>query len=630
MRNYRIAFFTVDWNYELVETTLHGLQQFVEDHENVRLCVFDCFGKDIGNPKDKSEYAIYNLPDLRQFDGVLIQGSQIVYQPAREALAERVREIGIPAVSLDCPIEGCTLVSIDNRSAQYDLTAHLIRDHGVRRLVHLTGILDNGCPEALHRMEGFRDACRDNGIPDADIEIIPGTWRTSDGNRVANAWVDSGRPLPDAFVCANDEMALGIIEALGERGLRIPEDVIVTGFDNVSSAELSSPRISTVHRDYARLDYRAMEVLVDKIDGRPVPEVIPFGYEIVRSESCGCGNATRPGAVRDKYFQQTRFLKNFYTLQDQMAEELFEAPTLRELMGIVESNHQVFGCDSVYLCINGYYYDDYDKKQWHWDSETFDQEMVLAACGTRASDVDAHLRRTRFPTANLLPERIMERERFLVFYPLHYNTYSIGYLVMDSISEAAKLNLHKSIFSFLEIAIENVRKKCLLRQLNEVLDDLYVHDALTGLYNRFGYERYGQQAFDALMNRDGGARILFVDMDDLKGINDQLGHEYGDAAIREAAKILQDACGEGQFLMRYGGDEFLAIASCLEVDLEGTIERAVNAVNAANAEQGRPYRLGLSVGIIDIVAGDSRTLEQCVQSADMLMYENKKRRKGLK
>ena len=46
MRNYRIAYFTADWNYELVETTLHGLRQFVDDHEHVQLCVFDCFGKD--------------------------------------------------------------------------------------------------------------------------------------------------------------------------------------------------------------------------------------------------------------------------------------------------------------------------------------------------------------------------------------------------------------------------------------------------------------------------------------------------------------------------------------------------------------------------------------------------------
>ena len=625
MRNYRIAFFTVDWNYELVEATLRGIRRFVDDHRNVRLCVFDCFGKETDSAVDRSEYAIYNLPDLKQFDGILIQGSQIVRQASREAMARKVAESGVPAVTLDCPIPGCTLVSVDNERAQYDITAHVIRDHGARRLVYLTGLLDNNCPEAPQRRAGFENACRDNGITGADMMVIPCTWRTSDGIQVAERWLQSGKPLPDAFVCANDEMALGTIETLTEHGLRVPEDVIVTGFDNVTSAELSSPRLSTIYRDYAKLDYHAMEVLLDKIDGVDVGDVVPYGYSVICSESCGCKDVDRAGAIRNKYFQQTRFLKNFYTLQDDMASELFEASTLQELMDIVEHNHGIFGCDSVFLCINGYYYDNYEKALWKQDSETFDQEMVLAACGSDKPGLAESLRLARFPTEKLLPGSLMARERFLVFYPLHYNTYSIGYLVMNDISESAKLNLHKSIFSFLEIAIENVRKKCLLRQLNDVLDDLYVHDALTNLYNRFGFDRFAHQTFDSFMKRDGGVRILFVDMDDMKGINDRFGHEIGDEAIRNAANILRRVCDPADFLMRYGGDEFLVVASCRETDLEEAIQSATEEVNRT-----LPYRLGLSVGTINVAPDDHRSLDACVQAADTLMYERKKRRKALR
>ena len=86
MIKYRIAFFTADWNFELVETTLHGLKQYVDEHGDVQLCVFDCFGKDLDNEKDKSEYAIYQLADLSKFDGLLIQGNQIVLKRVREEL----------------------------------------------------------------------------------------------------------------------------------------------------------------------------------------------------------------------------------------------------------------------------------------------------------------------------------------------------------------------------------------------------------------------------------------------------------------------------------------------------------------------------------------------------------------
>ena len=618
MKNYRIAFFTADWNYELVETTLHGLKRYVQEHENVSLYVFDCFGKDQGNATDISEYAIFDLADMNQFDGLLIQGNQIVLRSVRDALARMVVENGIPAVSIDCPIDGCTLICVDNQLASHDITRHVIQKHGARRLVHLTGIMNNGCPEGRQRRDGFLDACRENGIHEEDIQIIECTWRTSDGVQVAHTWLREKRPLPDAFVCANDEMALGLQSVLTENGVRVPEDVIVTGFDNLYSAELSSPRLSTVYRDNSHMNYMAMDVLIGKIEHTEARDHVSFPYEIIESESCGCHQDNHPDYIRDKYFRQTRFLRNFYNLQDNMAEELFDVTELRDLRGIIGRNREIFGCDDIYLCINDYYFDNYDRTQWHHDSNTFGDEMVLV-CGGQSHDESNDVF-IRFPTCELLPKWLTDTRRFLVFYPLHYNTYSIGYLVIDGISEAAKLNLHKSIFSFLEIAIDNLRKKGLLRHLNGELDRLYVHDALTGLYNRFGYSRYAQQTYNTLLRRDGGAQILFIDMDDMKGINDHYGHDYGDVAIRAAADILRAASDTSDFLMRYGGDEFMMISSLRNDHLESTIQSAVDEYNRRGEV---PFTLSLSIGITHTSAADSKDLDAFIMAADAEMYEQK-------
>ena len=195
---------------------------------------------------------------------------------------------------------------------------------------------------------------------------------------------------------------------------------------------------------------------------------------------------------------------------------------------------------------------------------------------------------------------------------------------MDGVCEAAKLNLHESIFNFLEIATENVRKKCLLRQMNDKLDDLYVRDSLTGLYNRFGYKRFARDLFDSFMEKDGGAYVMFIDMDDVKGINDRYGHEMGDVAIRASARILKDMCCPSDFLMRYGGDEFFIIASGEEDDLEDKIQQAVQEENAST---GAPFHLALSIGCVRADASDSRSLDDCLLEADALMYENKSKRK---
>ena len=615
---YRIAFLTVDWNYELVEKTLHGLKQYTEDHSNVQICVFDCFGKDLGNEKDKSEYAIFSLPDLKQFDGVIVQGNQIVLRSARADVERMIASAGIPAVSIGCAIKGASLVCFDNEKAQYAMTEHIICEHGARRLVYLTGIMDNDCPEGHQRLDGFMAACRDNRIPEENVEVIRCTWRTADGVNVGRMWLREKYPLPDAFVCANDDMAIGLMATLQEGGIRIPAQVLISGFDNLTSAELSSPRLTSVNADNHKLDYYAADVLIQMIRGEEERTFFPYGFDLVCSESCGCHNSPRSSMIRDLYFQQIRFLQSFYVQQDQMAEDLFEASDLRDLMQIICRNKKIFGCDNIYPCVNEYYFNNFDKSMWPGKARHYDTAMVLPnPCG---NDPEFLL----FPTANLLPESIMNKERFLIFYPLHYSTYTIGYIALDGICTAAKLNLHESIFNFLEIAFENVRKKCLLQTLNDTLDNLYVHDALTNLYNRFGLSRFGQQYYDNLLASDGTVQIIFIDLDNMKAINDQHGHEIGDRALKDTAELLRDVCSEGAFIMRYGGDEFILIDTGRKEDLP---EKILDAVRNYNRTSGMPYTLGLSLGVIKSDAAERRPIDDCIKAADSLMYGIKEQKK---
>ncbi len=623
MKEYNIAFFTADWNYELVENTLHGLYQFVQDHPGVRLRLFDCFGKEIGNARDDSEYAIYSLPDLSTFDGVLMQGNQIVFKGARKELSRRAREAGIPAVSLGCPAEGFTLICTDNRKAQRDITVHLIRDHHARKLVYLTGLLQNDCPEGQQRRDGFLDACREYGLTQEDTQIVPCSWRTSDGAHVAKTWVREGRPLPDAFVSANDEMALGMLETFQELGVRVPQDVLVTGYDNLASGELASPRLSSVSTDQQQLNYFALDRLLAMIDGTETREVIPFDYDLVCSESCGCPNQSRPGMIRDRYFQQTRFLTNFYTLQDQLAEKMFAAETLEELMKALESNQSIFGVGEIYLCLNDFYYERSLRGEIINAPASFGEEMLLTGC-RRLRKQDPDFQPVRFPRRELLPRELEREEPFLIFYPIYYNHIPMGYLAMNGISTAARLNLHESILNFLEIALENLRKKGVLKKLNSILDDLHLRDALTGLYNRFGLARHGLAAFDTLLDEEGTVQILFVDMDHMKQINDQFGHDAGDRAILQTTAILREICGENSFLMRYGGDEFVGIVSSREKNLPERIEAAVNRFNRSGKE---PFLLGITTGSGFSSAGEGKSLEDCVKMADNLMYGIKQQKK---
>ncbi len=632
MRDYRFALFTVDWNCELVENTICGLKQFVRDHKNVQLCIFDCFGQETASARSRIEYSIFDLADLNEMDGVLIQGNQVVLGEVRDEISRRVREAHIPAISVDCPIEGCVLLGLDNKQAQYDITQHVIREHKARKLVYLTGLLHNGSPSGRLRKEGFLEACADAGLNESDTEVIECTWRAEDGVQTARKWIEEGRVLPDAFICSNDEMALGLMETFETAGIHCPGDVIVTGIDNVSSAMLSSPQLTTVNRDFDNASYTAMQLLLQMAEGREVPDQIPLQYQLVCSESCGCPKAVKSDYIVSRYFKRSRFLKRFHTQQAQLIEEILDVTDLPQLMGLLGEHQEIFGCEKVCLCVNDYYFDNYDKEHFRHDTETFGEYMVVARRDEQA--LDSELTFERFPTKQLLPEDIMRRERFLVFYPVHYNTRSIGYFVMDDMSQAAQMGLHESLFSFLEIALENVRKKGLLRHLNSMLDSLYVRDKLTGLFNRFGYERFAGSVFEKFMTKSGGAQIIFIDMDGLKMINDCYGHEMGDEAILESAHTVESVSSPGDFVMRYGGDEFLLITSIQDEDYEVRLKEALRLKNETHT---RPFALSMSVGVIKVPAADTRAstdrkgmLAEYIKEADALMYEHKKQRRRLR
>ncbi len=626
MRDYRIAFFTADWNAELVESTLRGLKRFTEEHRNLHLAVFNCFGKDADTARSRNEYGIYGLADLSGFDGAVVQANQVMSESARRSLGERIRSAGVPAVSIGCPMPGCTLVHAEDEEAQYRVTQHLIRGHGAARLCYLTGNLDNGCDEAERRLKGFLRACADSGIPEEDTEILRCMWRTADGAQAVRDRLREGRALPDAFVCANDEMALGVMDALREAGKRVPQDVMVTGYDHIPSARFSGPGLTTVRVDAGQLACRALQVLTDRLEGQaPVADAV-LGHEVILSESCGCARREDPETVQAQYFRQTRQLKRFYLMQDRLAESLFGATGLEDLAGELEKNGGIFGCEKFFLCLNRYYYDSYDRADWKENTETYGREMVLAACGGRDGPAKCAFRGKRFPAGQLLPEAPAARERFLVLYPLHYGTYSIGYLALNGISDAAALNLLESVISFIEIAIDNVRRKRMLRKLNEQLAEQAVRDGLTGCYNRFGLERLGGAYFRRVLEDYGAVQVVFIDMDDMKGINDRLGHDRGDMALRLTADVLRSACEPEDFIMRYGGDEFLAVSRSREERLPGRIR---DCLRKRREEAGCAWLPEISVGCARAVLGDGKDLEACMKEADRRMYRDKRaRRKG--
>lgn len=217
-------------------------------------------------------------------DGLLV-AEEIMAADDLRALARR-----IPVVVIGRRDEtGLDVVAADNVSGLTALVEHLTsnKSHGYRRLCFVTGPKD--APDARERQAAFEEGILASRHAVID-QVIHGDFSEGSGAAAAQALLGRGRrSLPEAVVCANDQMAFGVLHELQRAGIRIPADVALTGFDDVYPSRLMDPPLTTVSQPFRELGTRAARRLLDRI-GEPAlttrAELLPTSA-VIRA-SCGC------------------------------------------------------------------------------------------------------------------------------------------------------------------------------------------------------------------------------------------------------------------------------------------------------------------------------------------------------
>ncbi|HYH13322.1 MAG TPA: LacI family DNA-binding transcriptional regulator [Thermomicrobiales bacterium] len=225
-------------------------------------------------------------------DGLAILGGSVP-NDAIERLASRGRPLVLMAQHqiLDLPT-----VRVDNSSSSHDLTTHLLADHGLERLEFLGN--PAGSPDVEDRWQGFVDAhtALDISPPDAPI---PEALEVSHGHR-AGLEILSGHDRPDGIVCANDELALGVLSAARSLSVDVPGDVAVTGWDDIALATHAHPPLTTVHQPARELGASTATMLVDRINaGRTAcdGELVELETTPIYRRSCGCESTVHARAA---------------------------------------------------------------------------------------------------------------------------------------------------------------------------------------------------------------------------------------------------------------------------------------------------------------------------------------------
>ena len=195
-----------------------------------------------------------------QVDGVILM---VPFNDARERLAPLLMTVPTVLLNAPGPVNGCPAVTMDNAGGARQVVRHFL-SMGYRNMVHIAG--PSGNFDASERARGFRAAVKEAGLP--VHRDIPGDYSERAGY-LAGQLIASRSKRPRAIFAANDNMAVGCLEALTEAGVRVPEDIAVAGFDDVPIVRFTQPPLTSVHPPIAQQGCEAFEWLVKAVNRKP-------------------------------------------------------------------------------------------------------------------------------------------------------------------------------------------------------------------------------------------------------------------------------------------------------------------------------------------------------------------------
>ncbi len=243
------------------------------------------------NEFDNQFNIVYKLADLKVFDGIVVASGTIAVLSGMVELDRLIKPFNkIPAVSLSMPIAGIPSLLIDNKKGMKEAVRHLIDVHGRRKIAFIRGPENNF--EAEERFDAYREALSECNIRfDPDL-VITGDFTNPSGKKCTEILLKERNADFNAIVASNDMMADAAINVLKSNGIKVPDDVSITGFDDMAQSQYLTPPLTTVAQPLNDQSFLAMKLLIDKINGKPVPGITHLKAGLVIRESCGCKKFT--------------------------------------------------------------------------------------------------------------------------------------------------------------------------------------------------------------------------------------------------------------------------------------------------------------------------------------------------
>ena len=586
------------------------------------------------NDYDMQEKRMFSFAPIEELDGILIAPDTYEIEGFKEELMDAIRERAhCPVVALRHVSDELDCVHTDEKEAIAPLLKHLLDDHGVKKIRFLAGY--EGHPDSESRLDSYHKAMAEHGLAvDEKKDIHHGNMWYTCGPEAYKALFNDPEDRPEAVVCANDYMAAGLVRELMKHGVRVPEDVIVTGFDNVPNLNLEELKLTTVEQDFTGMTVAAMEELDRQIRGgdsrRKRDRNISIGIpgRLVLSESCGCGkrdqtyftNATKENAQMVDELNNREVGMTYLTIEMGGCDDLNQMHRV-----LIDKKDDTPRLRDLYICL-------YENGWTVKGDPVFAKEITDNICLVHVmrDKQDYGMPMVSFNRSQILPA-LAEREEPQVLYlmGLHQNEYAYGYAVFHYYPDCIPSTFFQHFNVVLSGALSNIQKRNEILALYEERRLSSITDVMTRALNRRGLEEKLQPEWNSLCARREFMTFITFDMDHLKQINDTYGHQAGDYAIRSLAAAIRAAAPKDGITARMGGDEFLTVLpGTNRQKADSYIRRFEKELSDINKRENRSFQVEASHGTYVVQLDEMTTLEQCIRMSDEAMYEEKEGRRA--
>lgn len=572
---------------------------------------------------DLYEKNVVDFAPIEEFDAIIVALDTYDTPSFREKLIEGLHSRAhCPVISFREASEGFYGILSDANSMVEELVCHLAREHEAENICFMAGY--EGHYDSQVRERHYRIAMEKLGLPVYENSIFYGDMWKGKGEAAYEFFFSDEQHRPDAIVCANDFMARALTSALQKHGIRVPQDVMVSGVDDSPESRDVLPQITSIAVDYRAMAQEAVYLARDLIEGHTRERNTYVPARILYRESTK-DFTEREDKARSEIYRKLNEVLEKHSRQSFFSTDMDGCADYEEMKRIVCKNLRLLGrCKEFYLGLLGE--EEGDIRQFQSAITPF-AKLGMGVYEGSTLDVPEK----EFLQRELLPREVCD-DSWKVYYIriLHNREKIFGYTVVqfenpldgpDEFYHDWNLTLSQTI--------NNLYATRYLLRLNEIHQEKSVTDYLTGLCNRRGMEDYIHEKWPCWAQKEHYLICESIDLDGLKYINDTYGHKEGDWTICTVADAISRTLGEDGIAARTGGDEFVIVLTGTDEQKILVIEQKIReSLEEKNRLSGKPYRAECSMGHYMTPISARESFEECMRLSDIEMYKEKKAKKA--